>query len=134
MVELGSERDAVMTDLESIRLIVMEYLEGMIFGEDERLRGSMHHQCMQAGHYKEKYEFMPRDEFIEAIKPEKREQQGSSIKFDIPFIDITGDVAIVKVTDECFGTTWTDYLTLIRHDGKWQIVMKAFYDHANDRV
>ncbi len=118
-------------DVEAIRLVIMEYLEGMIYGQDERLRGSMHPQCMQAGHYNEKYEFMPRDEFIAAIAPEKREPLGSAIQSEIPLIDITGDIAIAKVIDTCFGTTWTDYLTLIRHEGSWQIVMKAFYDHAN---
>lgn len=120
------------SEKEAIRLVIMEYLEGMIYGQDERLRGSMHPQCMQAGHFKEQYEFMPRDEFITAIAPEKREPLGSAIQFEIPLIDITGDTAIAKVTDTCFGTTWTDYLTLIRHKGSWQIVMKAFYDHAND--
>ena len=32
--------------------------------------------------------------------------------------------------DDCLGTTFTDYLTLIRDEGRWQIVNKAFYDHA----
>jgi hypothetical protein len=36
------------------------------------------------------------------------------------------------VTDDCFGTTFTDYLTLIKHEGRWQIVMKAFFDHAHE--
>ena len=119
-------------DVQSIRLVVIEYLEGMIYGQYERLRSAMHPLCMQAGHYNDRYEFIPRDEFIEAIKPEKKEVDGFAFKFDISMIDITGDIAIVKVTDECFGTTWTDYLTLIRDEAKWQIVMKAFYDHAND--
>ena len=39
-------------------------------------------------------------------------------------------MAIVKVTDECLGTSFTDYLTMIHLDGRWQIVMKAFFDHA----
>ena len=47
-------------------------------------------------------------------------------------LDGTGDVAVAKVYDECLGTTFTDYLTLIKHDGQWQIVMKAFYDHSGD--
>jgi Putative lumazine-binding len=119
-------------DCEAVRSVVTEYLSGMIYGQDERLRGAMHPLCMQAGHYNGQYEFMPRDEFIEAIKPEKREPVGSAFTFEIPWVDITGDIAVVKVTDECFGTTWTDYLTLIRHEGTWQIVMKAFYDHVND--
>ena len=124
---------AIDDDLHAIKLVVIEYLEGMIYGQDVRLRGSMHPKCMQAGHHGGQYEFMPRDEFIEAIKPEKKEPSGSPIRYDIPMIDITGDIAVVKVKDDCFGTMWTDYLTLIKHDGNWQIVMKAFYDHANER-
>jgi Putative lumazine-binding len=113
-------------------LVVTEYLEGMIYGQDDRLRDSIHPLCMQAGHYHNQYEFMPRDEFIQAIKPEKKEPNGSRFGFDIPMIDITGDIAVAKVKDDCLGTTWTDYLTLIKHEGHWQIVMKAFYDHSND--
>jgi hypothetical protein len=124
---------AVEDDLQAIKLVVIEYLEGMIYGQDDRLRGSMHPLCMQAGHDRGQYEFMPRDEFIEAIKPLKKEPNGFAFRFDIAMIDITGDIAVAKVEDDCFGTTWTDYLTLIKHDGSWQIVMKAFYDHANDK-
>ena len=119
-------------DQQAIRFVVINYLEGMIYGQYVRLRGSMHPKCMQAGHYGGQYEFIPRDEFIEAIKPEKKEPKGTSIRYDIPMIDVTGDIAVAKVKDDCFGTSWTDYLTLIKHDGIWQIVMKAFYDHAND--
>ncbi len=56
---------------------------------------------------------------------------GSPYNFKIVSVDITGDVAVVKVENECLGTSFTDYLTLIKHDGRWQIVMKAFFDHAN---
>ena len=106
----------------------------MIYGQDQRLRSAMHPLCMQAGHYKEQYEFYPRDEFIAALKSEKREPEGTAFPSQIVSIDITGDIAVAKVTDDCFGTSWTDYLTLIKHEGGWQIVMKAFYDHANDRT
>jgi hypothetical protein len=119
-------------DVRAIRSVVTEYLKGMIYGRHEGLRDAMHPLCMQAGHYDGQYEFMPRDEFIEAIKTEKKEPENSALKFDIKMIDITGDIAVVKLTDHCFGTTWTDYLTLIKDSAKWQIIMKAFYNHAID--
>lgn len=121
-----------MANESEIQGVVTEYLKGMIYGQDDRLRGAMHPLCMQAGHYNNQFEFIPRDEFIEAIKLDKKEPEGSTIIFTISMIDITGDIAVAKVTDDCFGTTWTDYLTLIKRDGNWQIIMKAFYDHAND--
>jgi hypothetical protein len=119
-------------DIQGIRTAVTDYLEGMIYGDDDQIRKAMHPLCMQAGHFNDQYEFFPREEFIAAIKSETRQPAGSPITSDIAFIDITGDIAIAKVTDDCFGTSWTDYLTLVRHDGQWQIVMKAFFDHANE--
>lgn len=56
---------------------------------------------------------------------------GSPYHAEIISIEITGDVAVVKVEDDCFGTSFTDYLTLIKHENRWQIVMKVFFDHAN---
>lgn len=118
-------------DEEAIRAVIRDYLEGMIYGQADRLQSAMHPLCMQAGHYKGNYEFFPRDEFIEALKSEKMEAPGTPYKAEIISIDVTGDVAVAKVNDDCFGTSFTDYLTLIKHEGRWQIVMKAFFDHAN---
>ncbi len=121
-------------DRQAILAVVTDYLEGMIYGQDERLRSAMHPLCMQAGHYRGNYEFYPRDEFIAALKSEERKPVGTAFPSQIVSLDITGDIAVAKVTDDCFGTSWTDYLTLIKHEGRWQIAMKAFYDHANDRM
>lgn len=126
-MEMGSEND-----WNAIRAVVVDYLEGMIYGQSERLERAMHPQCMQAGHYKGQYEFFDRDTFIEALTQEKTEPPGTPYTSRIVSLDITGDVAVVKVLDDCFGTSFTDYLTLIRHDDRWQIVMKAFFDHANE--
>lgn len=123
-----------MTDLDerqAIRAVVQDYLEGMILGEDEKLRRTMHPLCMQAGHLGGRYEFLTRDEFIASIRSAAPEPAGSPIVADLVAIDMAGDVAVAKVYDECFGTTFTGYLTLIRHEGRWQIVLKAF--HAHDR-
>jgi hypothetical protein len=117
-------------DSVAIRAVVTDYLEGMIHGDNERLRAAMHPLCMQAGHVNGEYEFINRDAVIAAISGEPRQAAGTPIVHEIVFIDITGDMAAVKVVDECFGSVWTDYLTLIRHEGKWQIVMKAFYSHG----
>lgn len=48
---------------------------------------------------------------------------------DIAMIDITGDVAVVKLTNTCFGDDDTDYLTLTKPEGHWQIAAKAWFVH-----
>jgi hypothetical protein len=120
-----------MSEHKEIESAVTDYFEGMIYGQPDKLRRAMHPLCMQAGHFRGAYEFFTRDEFIASLPPDEVQQPGTPYKAGILSIDITGDVAVAKVTNECFGTSFTDYLTLIRHDGRWQIVMKAFYDHAN---
>ena len=117
------ERDA-------IKRVVIEYLEGMIYGQRDRLESAMHPQCMQAGHFNGTYEFFDRETFIRSLETEETLPTGTSYKHEILSIDATGDVAVVKVEDDCFGTTFTDYLTLIKHGDRWQIVMKAFFDHS----
>jgi hypothetical protein len=116
----------------AIERVVRDYLEGMIHGNPSQIEAAMHPKCMQAGHFNGVYEFFDRAEFIAALQAEDPAPPGTPIDSEILSVDITGDVALVKLRDACFGTTFTDYLTLIRHEGRWQIVMKAFFDHAND--
>ncbi len=54
-------RMTVHTEEIAIRVVVAEYLEGMIYGQYERLRACMHPLCMQAGHDKGNYEFFTRE-------------------------------------------------------------------------
>jgi hypothetical protein len=115
-----------------IEAVVTDYLEGMIWNDPERLRRAMHPLCMQSGHYKGQFEFYDRDTFIESLEDEKTEEPGTPYDAEILSVDMTGDVALVKVRNECLGTSFTDYLTLIRVEDRWQIVMKAFFDHANE--
>lgn len=45
----------------------------------------------------------------------------------IDFVDITGNVAVAKLVLEYPDITLTDYMELLKVDGKWQIVAKTFY-------
>lgn len=114
----------------AIETVIRDYLEGMIYGELDKLRRAMHAQCIVAGHYLGNYDFMPREAFIDQLKGEPPEKPGTPIVFSIQSVDITGDTAIAKVRDDCLGSSFTDYLTLIKHEGQWQIVAKTFFDHG----
>ncbi len=116
---------------EAIESVVTDYLEGMIWNDPERLRRAMHPLCMQSGHYKGQFEFYDRDTFIESLESERTAEPGTPYAARVVSVDMTGDVAVVKVTNESLGTSFTDYLTLIRVEDRWRIVMKAFFDHAD---
>ena len=123
----GTEHDAV-------RAVVVDYLEGMVWGDEEKLRRAFHPGALQVGHFAETYEFFPLEEFIQWIRDEETQPAGSAYVAELLAIEVTGTVAVAKVTDSCFGTDFTDYLVLVKDrptpDGRWQIVTKAYHVHA----
>lgn len=120
---IGSEFDAV-------RAVAIEYLEGMVWGQFDRIEKAFHPKAIQVGHFGATYEFFSRQEFIDWLKSEKTDPPGTPYTAEIISVEITGDIAIVRVTDTCFGTDFTDYLVMVKHDGVWQIVTKAYFAHS----
>jgi hypothetical protein len=123
----GAEHDAV-------RAVVVDYLEGMCWGDEAKLRRAFHPGALQVGHFGETYEFFPLEEFIAWLKGEETEVEGSPIVAELLSIEVTGTVAVAKLTDTCFGTDFTDYLLMVKDrpdaQGRWQIVTKAYHVHA----
>lgn len=123
----GAEHDAV-------RAVVVDYLEGMCWGDEAKLRRAFHPGALQVGHFGATYEFFPLDEFIAWLKGEETEAEGSPIIAELLSIEVTGTVAVAKLTDTCFGTDFTDYLVMVKDrpdaSGRWQIVTKAYHVHA----
>lgn len=121
------------SDHEAIMTVIRDYLEGMIWGDEARLRRAFHPGALQIGHFAGAYEFFPLPDFIDWLNGEASEPEGTPYTSDLISMDVTGSVAVVKITDTCFDTNFTDYLVLVndRADGKghWQIVTKAY--HAN---
>lgn len=123
----GAEHDAV-------RAVVVDYLEGMCWGDETKLRRAFHPGALQVGHFGKTYEFFPLQEFIDWVKGEVTAPEGSPIIAELLSIEVTGTVAVAKLTDTCFGTDFTDYLVMVKDrpgsDGRWQIVTKAYHVHA----
>lgn len=123
----GAEHDAV-------RAVVVDYLEGMCWGDEAKLRRAFHPGALQVGHFGATYEFFPLEEFIAWLKGEETEAEGSPIIAELLSIEVTGTVAVAKLTDTCFGTDFTDFLVMVKDrpdaSGRWQIVTKAYHVHA----
>lgn len=126
-MKFGNEHDEV-------RKVVLDYLEGMLWGDEERLRRAFHPGAIQVGHFADTYEFFPLEEFIDWIKKEETQPPGSPYIAELISIEVTGTVAIVKVNDTCYDSDFTDYLVMVKDrpdsSGRWQIVTKAYHVHA----
>lgn len=119
-----------MDDEAAVSAVVRAYVEGMVFADEAKLRSAFHPDSLVIGNYEEKLEWSPSEEFIASVITMEPLPEGTPAPFEILSIDITGDAAAVKLTDDFAGMRFTDYLSLLRIDGHWRIVNKLYYHHA----
>ncbi|MGE8154779.1 nuclear transport factor 2 family protein [Pseudomonas vancouverensis] len=118
------------TDAEQIDLAVRNYVQGMVFADEALLRQAFHPACCIIGHYQQELEWASLDDFIAAIKVEGPATAGVQPFWQVLQVDVTGDAATVKVIDDYAGMRFTDYLSLLKVDGRWVIINKLYYLHG----
>jgi len=115
-----------MSDEQAIQAVVHLYVDGMTFANAPALKKALHPQVSIIGNYQGGVEWMSRDDFIAEVVATGPAPPDTQPLMDIAAIDITGDAASVKVTDEFAGARFTDYLSLLKIDGRWAIVNKLY--------
>ncbi|WP_454853414.1 nuclear transport factor 2 family protein [Rhizobium binxianense] len=118
-----------MSDRQAVEATVHLYVEGMAFANEAALRKAFHPQSSIIGHYRDAVKWLSRDEFIAAIIAQGAAPPGTQPLMDIESMDLAGEAASVKVTDEFAGMRFTDYLSLLKIDGRWTIVSKLYHLH-----
>lgn len=113
-------------DLEEIRAVVKTYVEGMVWGDGELLRRAFHRDACCIGHYDGGLEWSSLDDFIGSVSGETA-APGTSPYWRINGVAITGDTAVARVENDWAGMRFDDTLTLLHHEGRWQIVSKLFW-------
>ncbi|MEZ2132622.1 MULTISPECIES: nuclear transport factor 2 family protein [unclassified Sinorhizobium] len=119
-----------MSEEQAVEAVVHLYIEGMAFANETALRKAFHPRASIIGHYDGAVEWLSRDEFIAAIVAEGAAPPGTQPFMDIMSIDVTGDAASVKVADEFAGKRYSDYLSLLKNEGRWTIVNKVYHLHS----
>lgn len=115
-----------------IRATARAYLDGMVYADEAMLRGAFHAQAAVVGHSRGGLEWDTLDAFVAAVLRAGGPPLGTPYFAEIETIDRTCDIAMIRLADDYLGSRYTDYLTLLKHDGRWLIVHKAFYEHAED--
>ena len=113
-------------NLTAIAETVRRYVQGMVWGDGELLRKAFHPRARCIGHFDDGLEWASLEEFIASVSGEEA-APGDQPYWQINGIDITGDTAVVRVENNWAGMRFDDTLTLLHHDGRWQIVAKVFW-------
>lgn len=106
--------------------VVRTYVEGMCQNDAAKLCSAMHEKACSIGHFEGGLEWENREGFI-ALVAEAVKEPDLSPWHVINAISVVGDVATVQVEDIWLGMHYDDTLTLLRHEGRWQIVSKVFF-------
>jgi hypothetical protein len=110
--------------------VARDYLDGMFYADESKLRRAFHPQCLLVGHYRgRRFEYDPLDTFVKLVMEGLASAAGTPYNAEIDVLEVAFDIAVVKVVDDWLGERYTDYLTMLKHNGKWSIVNKAFTVH-----
>lgn len=111
---------------EAIATVVADYVTGMARGDGALLRSAFHPKAASIGHFDGELEWANVEEFIAACEAEAITAAAPVPPHEIESIAIAGDTAIVRVHDVWAGFNFRDTLTMLQHEGRWQIVSKVF--------
>ena len=114
-------------DREGIAAAIQSYLDGGVSGSSETMSLAFHEGATIYG-------YIGPDLFGGPIQGlyDWHEQNGAASELEsrIASIDAEGTIATARVElDNWTGHKFTDMFTLLKSDGRWQIVNKVFYLH-----
>lgn len=116
-------------DLRAIEAVTRTYLDGLYEGDVAKLEHAFHPTsalttALEDGTIK----IVPRDEWLKAVRERRSPKAAGMVRGDhILTIDLVGPtLALVKVKCQMPPRYFTDLLSFLKVDSKWQIVQKVF--------
>jgi hypothetical protein len=122
---LSGQTPAPTADETAVRAVVESYLHGLKFNDVPSLRKAFWSDA--------KLYFVNRDghlgqltqaEWYAGFAQSAGKEEPGDLR--IAALEVTRDIASVKVVENYPGSRYTDYISLVRFDGRWQIVNKIY--------
>ena len=119
---------ALSSDEEEVRGALQHYLNGHATGSADEFRAAMYPQGTMNFIRDGKFTQMSLADYIARAAAGSGKPAADEAKRQrrIEMVDVTGNAAIGKIVLENPDATITDYMELLKIDGKWQIVAKSF--------
>jgi hypothetical protein len=115
-------------DRQAIERSVQTYLDGLYEGDADKLASVFHETSALTYEQDGKLTVLPRDQWLKAVRERGSPQSKGLARGDaILLIDQSGPTtASVKVKCQIPPRYFTDYLSLLKIDGRWVVAQKVF--------
>jgi hypothetical protein len=126
--EQGSER--MSSEVAAIEKVLQVYFDGLYEGDTKKLGEAFHPAShLYSAGPDGKAADMPRADWFKMVEGRKSAKANGSARADrIVSIDFSGPAtAFAKVECQIPPRYFTDYLTLLKVDGRWQVISKSFH-------
>jgi Putative lumazine-binding len=107
--------------------VIDTYFDALFRGDVERLRSTFHPRAILSGEVKGAPYYKTVDEYLSAVRNRQSPQAlGEILRMKAVSFDIVGPIAFVKTQSPMLGFNYIDFLSLVRHEGRWVIAAKVF--------
>ena len=115
-------------DRSAIEQTVQTYLDGLYEGDADKLASVFHDTSALTYEHDGKLVVLPREQWLKAVRERPKPKDRGLARDDvILMVDQSGPTtAFVKVKCQIPPRFFTDYLNLLKIDGRWVVAQKVF--------
>lgn len=115
-------------DRQAIEQAVQTYLDGLYEGDADKLASVFHETSALTYEHDGKLTVLPRDQWLKAVRERPAPKARGLMRDDaILMVDQSGPTtAFVKVKCQLPPRYFTDYLSLLKVEGRWVVAQKVF--------
>jgi hypothetical protein len=116
------------TDRAAIETAVQTYLDGLYEGDADKLASVFHPTSVLTSSHEGALTRLPRDEWLQMVRTRPSPQSRGLARHDeILHVDqASPTMAVVKVRCQIPPRYFTDFLSLLKVDGRWVVAQKVF--------
>ena len=108
----------------AVRQVVESYLHGLKFNDVSSLQKAFWPNARLYFQAKGSLGELTQEQWYAGFAANAGKEETGDLR--ITALEVTHDIASVKVVEDYPGSRYTDYLSLVRFDGKWSIVNKIY--------
>ena len=115
-------------DQAAIKAVIQTYLDGLYEGDADKLAAAFHPTSALASSADGTLQVTPRDTWLAAVRTRPSPKSQGAVRGDeILSIDVAGPtMAFVKLRCQIPPRYFTDQLSLLKIDNRWQVAQKVF--------